>query len=294
TDGGVINNDATLDNSGYLGNYGQINNQANGVLRNSGELYNAGAIRNSGLFEITDTGEVIGGGAFIQESAGGGPTSTGTGPLNSGGVPETVVNGLLEAGTISIDAGRLSGDGGRIGLDGSFDPAAIASDFGPNIPSIGDAIGIGADATVDAEDMANGQIGTLTFESAVQFEGTLMVDMVGFESGELDFYEVLDTITFGTGSQVIFDDLSFLTEPGTYEVSFIDADDILGFDNLGATFLGLPDWADADLLFVDNNASIRLRVTEGQQQIPLPTPLWLLLPGLGALGLARRRCGRSG
>jgi hypothetical protein len=294
TDGGVINNDATLDNSGSLGNYGQINNQANGALSNSGQLYNEGEIRNSGLFEITETGAVTGGGDFIQETAGSAPMSTGAGPLNDGTVPETVVNGLLEAGTISIDAGRLSGDGGRIGLDGSFDLAAIASDFGPNMPSIGDAIGIGAGATVDAEGLADGQIGMLTFGSAVDFNGTLMVDMLGFDSGELDFYEVLDTITFGTGSKVIFDNLSFLTEPGTYEVSFIEAFDIQGFGNLGATFLGLPDWADADLLFVDNNASIRLRVTEGQQQIPLPTPLWLLLPGLGALGLARRRRGRSG
>ena len=266
--GAVYANDAQTTNSGsFLINLGgTVNNTVQFDNRNFMALRNGGAFTNSpsgvvinfdgATLDVEDTlsnqGEVRNRDGEVNITATGSISGSGSYVQEDG---LTIVDGSINLPAIEFQAGTLRGNGLLI----SDNPVLIAND-------------------VDVD--PGGSVGSLTFDSDVAFDGTLTIEIESTTS--FDTIDVLGTMTFGAGSEIVFDLTGYSPLAGdTFE--FLTALSISGFENVLVSMPGLDPLLTYSLA-VDGEFDLVLQYSN----VPIPPSLPLLAAPIAALGLLRR------
>ncbi len=266
--GAVYANDAQTTNSGsFLINLGgTVNNTVQFDNRNFMALRNGGAFTNSpsgvvinfdgATLDVEDTlsnqGEVRNRDGEVNITATGSISGSGSYVQEDG---LTIVDGSINLPAIEFQAGTLRGNGLLI----SDNPVLIAN-------------GVDVDP--------GGSVGSLTFDSDVAFDGTLTIEIESTTS--FDTIDVLGTMTFGAGSEIVFDLTGYSPLAGdTFE--FLTALSISGFENVLVSMPGLDPLLTYSLA-VDGEFDLVLQYSN----VPIPPSLPLLAAPIAALGLLRR------
>jgi len=246
--GGTLNNTARFENRNFM------------VLRSGGAMTNATnalVINSSGATlniegGVSSEGRVLNQGGEIEVADSGSITGAGSYVQEDG---LTIVDGVMDLSDIEFQDGGLKGSGSLV----SDNPIVIAD---------------------NVEVDPGGSVGTLTFESDVTFDGTLNIEIESTTS--FDIVDVIGTVTFGAGSEIVFDLVGYTPLAGdTFE--FLTALSVGGFENVLVSMPGI----DPSLTYsvtVDGEFDLLLQYSN----VPIPPSLPLLIAPVAALGLLRR------
>lgn len=312
--GGSLSNTGTIENSGFLANFGAsslsnagtLNHNAGAYFTNIGSVSNAGTITNKGQFTNGNTyygvaiaGQMINSGVISNSAGGVLANVTGSTLSNAIGATLSTQGAVSNEGSLS-NAGSLTvGSTGTVSGLGSFAQSAgvtqvdgtMTQSFieiaggvlkGTGVLSSGNTIVIGAGANV----APGNSPGTLTLDGDVSFAGELNVELASASS--YDVLNVLGMLTFESSARINFL-LDFSLTDASYHFDFLDAHGVNGYTGSMFGNPGIFGGYSSSLTCTNGGCDLDLtRMTAAP--VPEPETYAMLLAGLGLLGfMARRR-----
>jgi hypothetical protein len=269
-------------------NQGSVVNDGVWQTSNYGTVHNEKSFTNTGLVNLgplpyeIEYGGIRGAGSYLQ----------------TGASAVTVVDGMLEQGSVTIDGGSLQGTGTVRAPLVTFHGGVLApGPFGDL--TIGNALAANARAALRSGQPADGSAhlpGTLTIDGDLNFvDGLLLLEIAGTASGTFDVLHVTGHASFAAGTlKLVFLD-GYVPDAGDHWTLMTADGGTSGLNLLQVAYDGLPPgYGFTVTLGADGGLDVGFGAPAA---VPEPAAWVLLLAGLAAVSswkAERRRSARLG